>query len=123
MVYNIKKQIQISSNSFSYSIKKYKKKKNKYKCKPEMIAYSNLTKSGVDLVDCACETYSTQRKCKKWWKSIFFYILDITLHNCSIIYNYSDLYHKINKHSSALYYRKILLQQLFNYFCPQDKIE
>ena len=54
---------------------------------------------------------------------IIFVILDIIFLNCLIIYNYSDFYHKINKHSSALYYRKILLQQLFNYFCPQDKIE
>ena len=46
LIYNDKKQIQIASNSFSYYLKKYKNKKNKYKCKREMIAYYNLTKSG-----------------------------------------------------------------------------
>ena len=51
-----------------------------------MIAIYNITKGGVDLLDCNSSIHPTQRKVRKWLYSFFFYILDITLHNCRIIY-------------------------------------
>ena len=65
---------------------KYLNKKNKCKYKPEIICQYNLTKSGVDLTDMKIQNYKTQRITKKLWKAVFFYILDVTLKNLSIIY-------------------------------------
>lgn len=60
------------------------------KKKPEIVSYYIKLKSGVDLADMAISINHTKRKTKKWWKSIFFYLLDIHLHNLSIIYAYKN---------------------------------
>lgn len=52
---------------------KYKNKKNKIKIKPEIVAYYNLSKSGVDLSDMGIIIYSTQRKIKNGGKLFFLY--------------------------------------------------
>ena len=56
------------------------------------------------------------RKTYKWWKSLLFYFIDITIHNCSIVYNYSNNYHKVNNNNSSLFFRKVLLSQFVSYF-------
>ena len=81
-----KKQIQFASNLYGAQMYKYLNKKNKCKYKQEIICQYNLTKSGVDLVDMENQNYKTQRRTKKWWKAVFFYILDVTLKNLSVIY-------------------------------------
>ena len=49
-------------------------------------------------------------------KSLLFYFIDITIHNCSIVYNYSNNYHKVNNNNSSLFFRKVLLSQFVSYF-------
>ena len=76
---------------------KYYNKKKKLKLKLEIVCIYNLTKSGCDLIDNTCAIYHSQRKSKKWWKEIFFYLIDACLKNIIIIYYSSDKYHDINK--------------------------
>ena len=104
-----KKQINIASSCFG--VQKYKNNRGKWKHKKEIICYYNKTKVDVDLLDCFAEIYKTQRKTYKCWKSLFFYFIDIIIHNCSIIYNYSDKYHKIDNNNSSLFFRKILCEK------------
>ena len=111
-----KKQINVASSCYGAQKYKYKNKRGKWKYKNEIICYYNKTKGGVDLVDCFAEIYKTQRKTYKWWKSLLFYFIDITIHNCSIVYNYSNNYHKVNNNNSSLFFRKVLLSQFVSYF-------
>ena len=106
-----KRQIQLASNYFEIQNKKYKNKKNKIQLKHEMIAYYNLTKSGVDLIDSATQIYKTQRKTNKWWKAVFFYLLDVTLNNCCIIYYSSNKYHALNERNRSLMFRRKLIEE------------
>ena len=86
-----------------------------------MIAMYNLTKSGVDIIDKSVSIHSSQRKSKKWWKSIFFYYLDVTMHNSSIIYFSSDKFHSISSNNKSLSFRKLLLKDFLNYFDTNEK--
>ena len=111
-----KRQIQLASNCYDIQKRKYKNKKNKIQLKHEMIAYYNLTKSGVDLIDSATQVYKTQRKTNKWWKAVFFYLLDVTLNNCCIIYYSSNKYHELNERNKALMFRRKLIEQFVNIY-------
>ncbi len=51
-----------------------------------MIYAYNSTKSGDDMVDQIISIYSTKRKVYKWWKSIFYYLLDIKILNASVLF-------------------------------------
>jgi len=59
MLIKDKKEVNIASNYFGYKTVKYKNKKGKYKRKREMIAIYNITKGGVDLLDCNCNIHPT----------------------------------------------------------------
>ena len=109
-----KRQIQLASNCYEIQKKKYKNKKNKIQLKHEMVAYYNLTKSGVDLIDSATQVYKTQRKTNKWWKAVFFYLLDVTLNNCCIIYYSSNKYHELNERNRSLMFRRKLIEEFVN---------
>ena len=57
-----------------------------------------------------------KEKSKKWWKEIFFYLIDVCLKNIIIIYYSSDKYHDINKRNKQLYFRQALLDELFCFY-------
>jgi len=44
------------------------------------------------MIDRVLAYYNFSRKTKKWWKNIFFYLLDITISNCCVIYKKSHLH-------------------------------
>ena len=115
-----KKQIQLASNCSEIQYCKYKNKSGKRQYKHEIVAKYNLTKSGVDLIDSATQIYKTQRKTNKWWKAVFFYLLDVTMNNCSIIYRTSEKYHKISYKNKALFFRKILINEILEYFKAKE---
>lgn len=54
--------------------------------KPEIITFYNQTKSGVDVVDEKCGTYSTSRRCLRWPLVLFYRLLDIACINAQVIY-------------------------------------
>lgn len=115
-----KKQIQLASNCCDIQMVKYENKTKKLQHKYEMIANYNLTKSGVDLIDSATQVYKTQRKTNKWWKAVFFYLMDVTLNNCTIIYQTSEKYHSISKKNKSLSFRKILIEEFLEYFNAKE---
>ena len=65
----------------------------------------------MDLIDAATQVYKTQRKTNKWWKAVFFYLLDVTLNNCCIIYYTSNKYHELNERNRGLIFRTLLIEQ------------
>lgn len=118
LIYRGRRQIQLASNCYSSIPAKYKNKNKKEKEKPEMIAIYNLTKSGVDHIDTISNIYSSQRKCYKWWQSVFFYLLDIIINNSLIIYN--DI-HNANK--VMVSFRKDLYEMHFAKYIMPKQIE
>lgn len=110
--YYEKKQVQLASNVYDVHMCKYCNKSGQWKFKPEMVCYYNLTKSGVDLVDMAASIYKSQRKCLKWWKAVFFYVLDVTLHNLTILYYATNPERKRGNNSKMLGFREILLDEM-----------
>lgn len=54
--------------------------------KPEIITFYNQTKSGVDVIDEKCGTYSTSRRCLRWPLCLFYRILDIACINAQVIH-------------------------------------
>lgn len=54
--------------------------------KPEIIAFYNGTKGGVDSLDQKCSVYSTSRRTRRWSMALFYAILNISSVNSYIIY-------------------------------------
>ncbi|XP_049808981.1 uncharacterized protein LOC126252156 [Schistocerca nitens] len=53
---------------------------------PEIIAFYNNTKGGVDALDEKCTVYSTSRRTRRWPLAIFFTLMNISLVNAYVIY-------------------------------------
>ena len=120
LIYKGRKQVNLVSNVYNGNMKKYKNKNGQEKIKPEMIAVYNLTKSGVDQVDAASSIYSCQRKTYKWWKAVFFYLLDVTIHNACVIYFSKNK----QQNSKMLFFRKYLYEQWFKkYILPKSPFD
>lgn len=54
--------------------------------KPEIIAFYNSTKGGVDTLDMKCSTYSTNRRTRRWPLAIFYAVLNIASVNAFVLY-------------------------------------
>lgn len=54
--------------------------------KPEIIAFYNNTKGGVDAMDQKCSVYSSSRRTRRWTMAIFFRILDMSTTNAYIMH-------------------------------------
>ena len=54
--------------------------------KPVCICEYNQYMSGVDHVDQMISYYPCTRKTLKWTKKVFFYLLEVSVHNCHVIY-------------------------------------
>ena len=111
-----KKPLYLVSDKYGLQNYKYFNKKKKLKNKPEVVAYYNLTKSGCDIIDDALANYHIQRKSKKWWREVLFYLMDITLNNIYIIYKSSNKYHTTSHNNLLLYFRKTLLDEIYIYY-------
>lgn len=53
--------------------------------KPEMVAFYNHTKGGVDSMDQKCATYSANRRSRRWPLSIFYMMVNISTANTHIL--------------------------------------
>jgi hypothetical protein len=55
--------------------------------KPSVIHKYNEFMGGVDLADHYTTTYSFARRTSKWWRKLFFWLLDVSVVNSFILYN------------------------------------
>lgn len=70
---------------------------------PQVIADYNVTMGGVDKLSQVIDPYTVVRKSMKWYKKIFFMLLDFLVHNAFVVFSKS---HKVSK--------KQFLQNLIN---------
>ena len=60
--------------------------------KPVMIQEYNKYMGGVDKADQLVTYYGFPHTSKKWWKRVFFHLLDTTIVNAYIMYNQGGTY-------------------------------
>ena len=64
-------------------------------CKPAMInEYNKYMGGGEDIADQLVTYYGFQHCSKKWWKRVFFHLLDVTMVNAFVIYK-SSRHHNV----------------------------
>ncbi|KAK2574752.1 hypothetical protein KPH14_013001 [Odynerus spinipes] len=56
------------------------------KLKPECVVNYNIKMGSVDHVDMVLSTLHSHRKCLKWYKKLFFHLLDLSLYNSYILH-------------------------------------
>ena len=74
--------------------------------KPAMVVDYNKYKGGVDKFNQLRNYYSTGHHAKKWWKVMFFNLLDMAIANAHIC-------HKLKYDTSHFNFRKLLVRELF----------
>ena len=83
--------------------------------KPSVIDMYNKAMGGVDRADQLREYYSVGRSSYKWYRYIFWYLIDISICNAFILCNYHRLEQGMGK-VSQLKFRSILAKQLIGGF-------
>ena len=68
---------------------------------------------GVDKLDQLISTYSFTKKSKKWWKKVFFRLLEISVINACILYMkfHPSFASNNRKHK---YFRHLLIHEMFS---------
>ena len=67
----------------------YSRGKSRVVKKPEVVAEYNQFMLGVDKIDQMMSYYSFVRKSIKWWRKVFFWLLDMSVVNSFIIYRHT----------------------------------
>lgn len=73
---------------------------------PSPILEYNKFMGGVDLSDQFCSYIETEKKTCKWWKKLFFHIMDVCIVNAWILYK------KSNKNITLLEFKLILCKEI-----------
>ena len=83
--------------------------------KPTMIDEYNHYMGGVDKLDQLISTYSFTKKSKKWWKKVFFRLLEISVINACILYMkfHPSFASNNRKHK---YFRHLLIHEMVQLF-------
>jgi hypothetical protein len=55
--------------------------------KPDSVLYYNKTMGAVDGLDRTVKPFQCVRKSYKYYKKIFFYVVDITMYNSRVLFN------------------------------------
>lgn len=77
--------------------------------KPTIVCKYNKSMGGVDIADQFISSYSFTRKSIKWWRKVFFWLLETALVNSFLLYNANqDQNNKVRQRK----YRKMLIHEL-----------
>jgi hypothetical protein len=82
---------------------------------PTAIAHYNKHKSGVDTIDQLHASYSIERKSKKWWPRLVWWLIDMCIINAYSLYQ-----QKQQVQITQLQFRQQLMQQLVEQY-PQER--
>ena len=122
IVFNDKRTIYMASNKYRPAKINYTTQRHQLKNVPEMIYVYNKTKNGVDGLDQITSIYSTKRKTYKWWKAVFFYLLDVCIANSNVIFFSQKFTEEINVNSKMLYFRKLICDSFFSSYIVVEEI-
>ena len=74
--------------------------------KPAVVNAYNHSMNGVDVADQLTTYYSFVRKTRKWWRKIFFYLLEVSVVNSYLLYKQT-----VSHPRNHLGYRRAILEQ------------
>ena len=83
---------------------------------PPPIAFYNKYMGGVDLHDQNRRYYNLTLKAVKWWRYLFWFLLDVSIINSFILYKET-----VEKRASHLQFRLQLSEELIGRFCARKK--
>lgn len=81
-----KRDVRMISTCHKHKMIKINPKRGAEKCKPQCVLDYNAHMSGVDRADQMMSYYSSPRKTIKWYRKVFFHLVDICLWNACFIY-------------------------------------
>ncbi len=84
--------------------------------KPECVHNYNHSMNGVDRSDQYAVSYPFVRKTRKWWRKLFFYLLEVSVVNSFIIYR-----EVTRKKTTHLDYRRSILESLATEYLEQQE--
>ena len=84
---------------------------------PEMVHDYNAHMLGVDRMDQTMAYYSFQRKSIKWWRKVFFWVLEVIVNNAHIVYK---MHTSNSRKLSMKEFRRELAVQLCQDVCRGD---
>lgn len=83
--------------------------------KPNAFNEYSHNNSGVDRMNQSISYYNRNTRSRKWWKKVFYFLLESSINNANIVYN------KINSSEiSNLDFRKDLLDEIFGKYVKKD---
>lgn len=99
------------STAHKHSMMEIRGKRGESKRKPECVLDYNRhnNMSGIDRSDQMLAYYSTPRKTVRWYRKVFFHLIDLCLWNACYIYN-----HHQNKNIRLLSFREKVIMKLLN---------
>ena len=65
--------------------------------KPIAIYEHRKVMVGVDYFDQLLSSYSIERRSKKWWKKVFYYLIEVSVINAYVIFSSLNPQHKFNR--------------------------
>ena len=77
------------STVYSAGWKTYESRNHKQVTKPLVVYQYNKKMGGVDIADQLSTYYSFGRKCVKWWRKYFFWLLEVSMVNSYLLYRSS----------------------------------
>lgn len=100
-------------NSTTEEVTRREKNRNQVEIvnKPAVIVDYNKMMGGVDTADHYVSSYMFVRKSKKWWRKMFFWLLDITVVNSFLLYN-MDMQNKGKTTIDSKKFREMLILEL-----------
>nr|CAH7724533.1 unnamed protein product [Callosobruchus chinensis] len=81
-----KREVRMISTCHKHEMVKVKTRRGSEKMKPKCILDYNAHMSGVDRADQMMSYYSSPRKTIRWYRKVFFHLIDICLWNACFLY-------------------------------------
>lgn len=105
-----KRYVRMISTTHKHSMVEIQgKRANNNKIKPACIIDYNKHMSGIDRSDQMLAYYSTPRKTVRWYRKIFFHLIDLCIWNACYIYNFHQ-----NKKIRLLNFREQVIMKLIS---------
>ena len=99
--------VMLSSDDTAKSCQVISRTTGRQMVKPTVIHHYNQCMNGVDRADQCTVYYSFVRKCKKWWRKVYFWLLEVTVVNSYILFKSST-----SQNISHLSYRRQIVDSL-----------
>ena len=102
-----KKPLLMMSSACSSKPVSVTSRRERVSSKPAVVNSYNHSMNGVDIADQLTVFYSLVRKTRKWWRKLFFYLLEVSVVNSYLLYKQS-----VDNPTNHLRYRRTIVEQV-----------